>query len=553
MILENSFIAPRAHHTRDQTKCFFVQRLKEKIYELLRFNEHNLQNYIKKVTFCNHGVGMKQNTSANIVLCSLSIILLFGSIASSYESLQSSVSLSSNGSINTWPTIEVFINASQVIGINNLSLGLQLDWKWKAWLDSPTLRELTRNASFRLIRFFDFRPNIPRLMPCIYWNEANKTGMWNWTNVDNLVQAIFAVGAEPLVCLGNGNNKTQDYIPSGMVIDPITQLPYPNSYARYCAEWVKHFKAKGWSVRFYEIFNEPWGYFGYRPDLKKLEYFKILWNTCAKTMRSENPAVLLSFSCITSQPVLRYWLDNNGENIDFIDFHKYDCWATSGTGCFDDAELLVRAEREGFETTWTYGVDDAKKMWFNARGVILPIVCSESNLNSAYENGTDPRIQKTIGAIWTALVLRKAILKGLSYYTYYKFCGSGSKVTQSGGIGFGMIDFDSNKPWYPYYVQQIIGNNLKVGDEIVESNCSSDDLRVLAWVHNGSPRVLIISKIDRPRTIHIHGFEDQWQVVKIDNTIPWQNASLQTRVFSAKESLIFGGYTMAFLETIGTA
>jgi len=496
---------------------------------------------------------MKRDISGNIVLCCLSLIVLFGSLVSVSESLQSSLSLPSNGLINYWPVVDVTINISRVIGINNLSLGLQLDWEWKAWLDSPTRIELARNASFRIIRFFDFRPTTPRLMPCTYWDEASQTGTWDWTNVDNFVQAIFDVGAEPLICFGwpmANSTKTQNTIPSSMALNPITQLPYPNSYAKYCTEWVKHFKEKGWPVRLYEIFNEPYAYFGWSPNLTKLEYFKNVWNTCAKAMRAENPAVLLSFDFIMSKTVLNYWLTNNGENVDFLDFHKYDCWAASGTGYFNDTDLLVRAETERFETTDTYGVYDAQEIWLNARGVILPIICSESNLNAAYQNGTDPRIQKTIGAIWTALVLREAILKGLSCYVYYNFGSSGSKVAPSGGIGFGMINLDTDRPWYPYYVHQMIGNSLSVGDRIVESTSSSDDLRVLAWIHNRIVNVLIVSKIDHSYSINLHGFKGELELIKIDDTIPWENASLQTYLFYAGEPLIVSGYTVALAQTI---
>jgi len=367
-----------------------------------------------------------------------------------------------NSSSDFWPSIDVKVDVSDVVGINSLSLGFQIDLEWKAWTTSPLRKELAKNASFELVRFFDFRPTVPRLAPCTYWDETSKTGTWNWINVDNLVQTIFDVGAEPLICLGwvhSNSTKTLDYIPTGMALDPTNQLPYAAIYSKYCVEWVKHFKATGLPVRYCEIFNEPWTYFGWAgwENLTRLGNFKILWDACAKAMRMENSAVKLSFDFITAKRVLDYWLKNGGENVDYLDFHKYDGWSMSGYGYFNDTELFMMAERERFESYGDfYGVDDARQAWFNVTGKILPVICSESNLNSVWKNGTDPRIRNMTGAVWTALVLREAVLKGLNYYTYFNF----------GGDGFGMVDFESDTPWYTYYVQQTIGSHLAVGDQI---------------------------------------------------------------------------------------
>jgi hypothetical protein len=119
-------------------------------------------------------------------------------------------------------------------------------------------------------------------------------------------------------------------------------------------------------------------------------------------------------------------------------------------------------------------------------------------------------------------------------------------VKPSGGIGFGLIDFNNDKPRYPYYVSQMIGNNLAVGDRLVESNCSSDDLRALAWIHNGLLSILLICKIDQPRTVHLQGVAGQLDYSKIDNSISWKTPSVQTG--SITDALILNGYAVALLQ-----
>ncbi|MEM2506234.1 MAG: hypothetical protein QXF61_04240 [Nitrososphaeria archaeon] len=478
----------------------------------------------------------------------LSLTLMFSFISASF-SLQSSKGIPASGIIIYWPRVDITVDVSKVIGVNNLSLGFQLDWlSWLGFINYPVRRQLALEAGFKLVRVFDFRQTNPRLMPCIYWNESSRTGVWNWTNIDALVQKIFEIGAEPLFCLGNGNN-IQNYIPQGMAINPITGLPYPESYAAYAGEWVKHFKERGLLVRFYQIINEPAAYFGWNPPNKtKLNYYVELWNTVARVMRAIDPNVKLSHDCITRKGVLEYWIQY-GDDIDFLDFHKYDCFNMPPD--YDETTTLLRAETRYFETGPTaWGVDDARRMWYNARGKWLPVINSESNLNAYCATGTDPRIQQMFGAVWTSLVLRTGILKGLSYNVYFEFSSSKSygETTETGGYGFGMINSDNNKPWYPYYVHYMIGSNLSVGDLIVETTSSSDDLRALAWIHNQKLNVLLICKVNKPITVILNGIQGEMKILKIDGTISWTNPSLQTQIVNAGELIIFNGYTIAVIQ-----
>jgi hypothetical protein len=457
--------------------------------------------------------------------------------------------------ISYWPRVEVTVNVNKVIGVNNLSLGFQLDWgSWIGFINYPVRRQLAQDAGFKLVRVFDFRQTNPRLMPCIYWNESTKTGTWDWTNVDSLTQKIFEIGAEPLFCLGYARPNIQNYIPPGMAVNPTTQLPYPDSYAAYAVEWVRHFKELGKPVRHYQIMNEPATYFGYNPpNMTKLGYYVEVWNAAARAMRAINPDIVLSQDCITRKGVLEYWIQH-GEDVDILDFHKYDCFNMPPE--YDDETLLRFAETRYFETGSTaWGVEDARRMWYNARGKWLPVINSESNMNSACKTGTDPRIQQMLGSVWTSLVLRTGVLKGLSYNVYFEFSSSASygKTTPTGGAGFGMINSDNNKPWYPYYIHYMIGNNLDVGDPIVDSVSSSDDVRTLAWIHNQTLNILLICKVNQTRTIQLQGLQGQLNISKIDNTIPWENASIQNQVLNSDEPMTLDGYTVVLVQTVATS
>jgi hypothetical protein len=478
------------------------------------------------------------------------LIILFAYIVSSIAGSEANTTIRSIGSIDYRSHANVFINSSNVVGTNKLALGSNLDWEWKDFCDSAVRRQLAKEANLKLIRIFDWRYQAGGSPdPCIYWNESSQTGTFDWTSVDLLVQRIFEIGAEPLFCLGRYSSTFTKYYPTGMAVNPLTDLPYSQSFAAYAKEWVRHFRATGKPVRFYEIFNEPFSYFGWSADYTKLGYFKDLWNACARAMRSENSGLMISFDFTTARRVLDYWVQY-GDDLNYLDAHKYDCESVPG---YDDAEVFKRAEERRFlsspDTTF-YGFNDAQQIWLNARGKMLPTVISESNVNSGYQGGTDPRMAQMAGAVRTALVLRMGVLTDLNYHVYYEYSNNASYDQSIGiGYGFGMINSNNNHPWYSYYAQKLVGENLGINDPILETSCDSDALRVLAWYNGSGLNILMICKLNETRIARLSGVTGLLNASWIDNTIPFTNALLQNKIVDAGAPLEFNGYTVMLLKT----
>jgi hypothetical protein len=470
-------------------------------------------------------------------------------VSSSQFSLENtSVALRTSGFISYDPCINV--DSNSFVGSNALSLGFHLSFgSLGTFQQHSELRQLARDASFKLVRINDILKSqwIPTLMPCTQFYEATRTGAYDWTAIDDIVGKILEIQAEPLVCLGAFTEGIA-MVPPGMFIDPVVNLPNPESYAAYCLEWIKHFRSKGWNVRYYEIFNEPWSYFGWEPvNYTKLDDYMRIFNAAAAGMRQENGDLIISFDFICRKPVMDYWLSHGGADVDSLNFHKYDAW---NVGQFSDPEMFERADSEYFGT-WPMGrsVVEARQVWFSARGKSLPLICSESNFNAAFANGTDTRIQQMAGAVWLALVLRNEILAGISYHTYFELSDNYYKDS----YGFGMINYMGKNgfaPWYPYYVQQMLGSNLTPKDTLVETSCSSVDLRTLGWVHNGTLNVLLICRANQSVTVNMQGVGGQpLNILKIDNSIPWENARIQTGVIGSTEPLVLNGYTVALLQS----
>jgi len=456
---------------------------------------------------------------------------------------QSSNTISLTGAISYWPPVYVNVKTSNTVGSNALSLGFQLSWdaELAQFPTSPEYKQLASDAGFKMIRFFSHI-----LDPCSHWNESTNTGTFSWTNVDNVVRSILEIGAEPFITLGFCDHDGI-IIPKGMATDPATLLPHPEDFSAYCKEWVKHFKQLALPVRYYEIINEPYFYYysNWNYNETKLGYYLTLFNTCYNVMHDENPQILIGSDSSLYRKFLDYWVMHNGR-LDFLSFHKYDSYGPSES----DSSGIQRAETQYLvSNSLIYGVKDAQQKWFNATGTTLPAINSESNWSAYATNGTDPRLQQVLGAVWTALTLRNCMLNNVQYSVYYAFASSKSwELLKGVGYGFGMVNSDDKKPWYPYFVQKMIGQNLKVGDSIVESTSSSNDLRSIAWVHNNTLNILLVCKTDQPRTVSLQGISGQLNISRIANTIPYTTPSVQTDVIGSTQSLITDGYEVILLQ-----
>ena len=216
-----------------------------------------------------------------------------------------------------------------------------------------------------------------------------------------------------------------------------------------------------------------------------------------------------------------------GQGVGFLSFHKYEAWGTWLTdqeGYYSNEELLKKAGGEDTDPQ-VYTPQEMQQIWYRARGQLLPIICSETNLNSAYKNGTDPRIQQIIGAVWYAEELRTFVQKGLTYSIYYHFASDDSpewnstKLTQ--GWGFGMVKETSPfTEWYSYLVNYLVGNYLEAGDEFYEASSDKPDfVSVMAWrAKNNYLRVILLCKNPNATAVNIKVMPQDFVTYKIDKT-----------------------------------
>jgi len=429
------------------------------------------------------------------------------------------------------PTVTVYVDTGDVIDYNPLETGFQISsTHWRDFRNDAEFRQLATDGGFRMERFFDRIVN-----PCTYWNENTQTGTWSWSTTDDLVRKIFETGAEPVISLSqwrdsNDPNGWNSVIPRGMAVNPSTLLPYPSSYANFVAEWVRHYQNIGLPVRYYEIFNEIQTYVGWDPpgNTGRINNFIDLFEAAYNKMHQVNPNVMVS----TDSTLEKHIFDNfyaQNVDIDFFDFHKYEAWKYPQ---YDDDTIFEKSEEEYFETDWSaYSITEARQKWFNRFGKWIPVICSESNMNAAFSDGSDPRIQQMSGTVRTALVLRQGMLNDLNNYMYFDYASSYyfESSYPSGGAGFGMINLDDNDPWYPYYLMKMVGTNLSPNDPIYRTTVSdNNNFRAIAWDHNGKTNVLVICLDKGDYTVVMNGLSGTPSYEKLDENISWFYPQVQT-------------------------
>ncbi len=456
--------------------------------------------------------------------------------------------------------VTISVNSNSVLLTADTSMGFTLHSsinEINSLMNSQTIQNYVVDADFKVVRLFDryLGPNGYNIGgPCLSWNEATKTGTFDWTAADRIVKKIISLGAEPMICL-SAWSEYRVTVPKGMAINSATLLPNPDSYAAFAAAWVQHFKSIGVKVKYYEIFNEIQEYIGWNPtsaNQNRIANFVRLFNAAYTKMHQADSQVMISTDCSLEKHFFSYFIDN-GVGLDYFDFHKYDAWKYPQ---FTDAEMFTKAETVYFTTDYNvYSVADARQIWKNRFGVTLPVVLSETNFNAAAignnnDAGSDPRIPQLAGAVRTALLARACILNGVEFIAYHCLTTSKSyEITfPTGGTGFGMINRDNSLPWYPYYMMRMIGSNFDPNDKIIQSSATdSTNFRTLAWINDGKINLLIINKSHNQYNVKVQGLQGTITYEKIDEAISWTNPKVQSGQLG--EYLTINGYTVALFQS----
>jgi len=428
------------------------------------------------------------------------------------------------------------------------------------------------------------------------------TSVYDWDILDQMIEAVHIVGEEPMISLPVGTWSNANYMPDGMPLNESIFVDggvyykgyYPtlDAYCKLVKAVVKHTNIeKGYNVRYWEIGNEPY----VEENEAVIMAYIDLFNTAEKCMHEIDPTVLVG--CDRSN--YRYFMDNYfikyAKNVGFLDFHNYDTGGTcmypynstnvnneyyppnDKNGWLKDVTIMSNVNKLGSEKR--YSPKELKDFWKNSRGQDLEVIATELNMNSAFRNGSDPRMNNLLGATWYAAKVKAYILDGgasvLNYFVIASW-NTEQPTAKYGGFGFGMMNSSyPYNPYAPYWTNYFLTKYIPEGSLIYNSTSSeSDTVDILAVDPGrsggfggsaGSKNILLINKANETVsfTLPILGFTMknanlylldgttyiQKYEPSLDKTVIYKS-SINTIQLPKNnvQSFTFNGYTVAILE-----
>ncbi len=325
----------------------------------------------------------------------------------------------------------------------------------------------------------NLKPDVIRIMAThrTYWlRDSNnksitirsslspKEGVYDYTELDALINSIISIGAKPYVTIGFGAPAWLDTNKANR----LHKVPPENiiKYAQYMAAVVKHMNAEKELVRWVTIDNEP----------ENLQYsiddYITLVKTAAKLIRNVDPMVKIC------GPVTGYatWLQPDGSELSFsrslsilkkanlpfdvIDWHIYST----------NPELIFKC------------VDIVKNTWPGK-----PMVISELNRDWRYGNDTGGETSKYRNTCWDSVAWLA--------YCYDELQKSGVSQVHYFCLGndyFGLYDYHQTKVNPNYFLFAIMTNIM--GRERLGAVSDNKAIGVIATVKNKKKIVLVYNR-----------------------------------------------------------
>jgi hypothetical protein len=467
-------------------------------------------------------------------------------------------------------SVPVSVDATQVVGTLSTRLNTQLTY--------PGVLARTPGGPGRLGQL------APSLIRVILSNDGSYTaspptlpagvvaGSWDFTTVNEMVNSIFAAGAQPVVDIG--------YMPdwmwnctTGAVLDPSF-----SSFGDYAARLVSYYNKgsfvaedgrtivnpKGTADRivYWELWNEPdfWTLSCLPkgvPQINAVQYLA-MWNALTVKMRAVDPTikfVATATATAVSGATPEYLptvMAGAAIKPDVISFHGYGGWDNTQSDSFlfdgDGGNVGSCCGLAGIVN----GVAQVKA-W--APGI--PIWITEINALSSYSDDPKARNWNAFGAAWNAsafLNLAKAGTAGLFHFAF----------VNSGGKQFSVVDPDTGRPLLTYWLGYHLPRYFPPGSTILAST-STGSIETLAVrpPEGGHVRVLVVNRQTNgtttvggpgiPASVQVNvggiGAVTQTTLRMLDNATPLDGGPpLVTLGASNSTTIDFTGYGAALLD-----
>ena len=274
-------------------------------------------------------------------------------------------------------------------------------------------------------------------------------------------------------------------------------FPTPAAYAEYLTAFAKDLKSHGWSIPYWNIGNEVpiWISKTYA------EAFAVVFNAGAGAIHSVFPNALVGSDVLTAQgrmSLLRF--DPEGRGLPRVPLlprreplrGSEFCIPNNVNGYLTDPSTL--AASYPYPHSWQFISPRSSQLgWHNLTGHWLPVLDTETNLNTAQSDGSDPRLQTLFDAAWLAesyITASAQSMKGVVSYSLlsaYPTPKSPSTLLGAWGFGLGVEPTSTTETLYaPYWAAELWGSSVPAGAKELEVQTANSYYVPAIAVHDGS-------------------------------------------------------------------
>jgi hypothetical protein len=461
----------------------------------------------------------------------------------------------------------------------------------------PGVKEAIDDDTF--VREFSSKPSTDQRQTEVTNNLVSNpsfdgdTCVFYWNTLDQMIEAVKNVGGEPIISLPVGTWGNANYMPDGMPLNKsiyVSQWTYNkgyyptlNAYCKLVKDVINHTNIeRGYNVKYWEIGNEPPAD---ENDTVIMAYVD-LFNLAEKCMHEIDSTVLIGTDRSDMRDFMNNYFVKYANNVGFLSFHNYDtggsCMYPSNSTNLNNVyyppndqngwakDETIMFEVNNLNDSRIYSPKELKDFWKENRGQDLEVINTEINMNSAWRNGSDPRMNNLLGATWYAAKVRAYILDGgasvLNYFVIMSW-ETDQPTSKYGALGFGMMNSSyPYNPYAPYWTNYLLTKYVPKGSLIYNSTSNYPDLIDLLAVKAGdSYNILLINKFNETvsfslslpgltvkdaklylldGTTYIQRYEPS-----LDKTMIYKSDIYTIQLPASNvQNLVFNGYTVAVLQ-----
>ena len=329
-------------------------------------------------------------------------------------------------------SMKVVVNPAQPTGSHTTSMGIFVGNM--ALKGSPIpVNDPDFTQQVRALHTSMFRFSADVLAPSV-WNNATHRPVFDFTNLTPVMNLSVATHNNVYLSVPAGTWQDGNRLPVGMplntslVVDgpghhTTGYFPTASAYSTYIHTFASGVSSRGWKIAYWNIGNEVPIYW----NTTVAHAFVPVFNAASKAIHAVFPNASVGSDVLAARHQIDYYATHL-VGVGFLAFHYYAlhascqrapfCAPNNVNGYLSDGPTLGTSVDIDHQSSFL-PPEVARVEWHNQTGTWLPVIDSETNLNSAWRNGTDTRQQTLFNAAWLASTMIRGSQENLSNLVYF--------------------------------------------------------------------------------------------------------------------------------------